>query len=197
MEKRFFVEEDIFRLVDPSTGVKEFVIVEATEMAKFDHIWSEYIAPGKKSGPEEISSIEPSEDRREVYQGIYAPRERILLYASLPSNIRLKGFPQLPMATSDNRRVGYDDNISSPFETPDFETEFFLRGNTNLSLLNLDAFNPTAVAVKPRVKFIVNKMLINPAIPSAVMDRLSRREIDFRSVTLGGLPSTRGEVLRG
>lgn len=197
MDKGFLVEDDLIRLINPVTGTKEVAMVVATEMANFDHKWSEYIAAGATSGPEEITLIEPAEDRRELYQGVYAPRENILLTPSLPSNIRLRGFPNLPKALSSNRRVGVDDNISSPFENPDFGTEFFLRGNTNLSKLNLDAFNPTSVNLKPRVRFIVNKMLVTTKVDTLTLAKITAREMDIRTITIGGLPSTSGEVLRG
>ncbi|MCK5615608.1 hypothetical protein KAR91_77805 [Candidatus Pacearchaeota archaeon] len=196
-EATFHVEGDILQLIDPATDIRIFVEVTEREQANIDYIWSEYVAAGADSGPEEITDIEPDDDKRELYQGIYGPREDVLLYKSLPSNVRLGGFRKIPKATSANRRVGYVDNVRSPYDNPDFETEFFLRGNTRLDALNLDAFNNSGVNIRPRVRFLVNKMLIreiseerNPGL----LSKLKAGLVPFRPVTLGGLPSTRGEV---
>jgi hypothetical protein len=112
----------------------------------------------------------------------------------MPSNVRLGGFRAIPKATSSNRRVGYVDNTSSPFDNPDFETEFFLRGNTRMDALNLDAFNNSGINLRPRVSFLVNKMLIREIDDVDILAKLKAGLISFRPVTLGGLPSTRGEV---
>lgn len=194
--RRFHVEGDLLRLINPNTGTQEFVVVLARERAVLDYLWSEYVAGDVESGPEEISQLEPSEDTRELYQGIFGVRERVFVYVNHPSNIRLGGFPTKAEADSSNRRVGYVDNVLSPYENPDFDTEFFLRGNTNLSKLNLTVYNPNAQSVRPKILFIVNKMLVVP-VDEDTKAKIMRGELSARPVTLGGLPSTRGEVFRG
>jgi len=195
--RRFHIEGDFLLLIDPAANRETFVKVIQREQGRIDYKWSEYIAAGVESGPEAIDNIEPFEDNHYLFQGLYGIRESILLYKSMPSNVRLGGFPKFPKATSANRKVGAVDNISSPFENPDWETEFFLRGSTTLSKLHLDAFNYSGINIKPRIRFVVNKMLIEEVTDAETVGMLQRGEIPYRPVTLGGLPSTRGEVIRG
>lgn len=192
----FLTEGDLILLVDPeNTTNTEYVEVTARERARYSHLWSEYIAAGADSGPEEISKIEPSEDQRSLYQGTFAARERVYLYMSMPSNVRIGGLPLFPKATSTNRRVGYVDNLLSPYKDPGMDTEFFLRGKTTLNLLNLDAFNPTGVALRPRLEFEINKMVVKTITDENIIQKIKTKCLYARPVTLGALPSTRGEVM--
>ena len=194
--KGFLVEGDMMILVDPEDTTNiEYVEVAARERARYSHLWSEYIASGVDSGPEEISKIEPSEDMRSLYQGIFAARERVYLYMSMPSNVRVGGVPLFAKATSTNRRVGYVDNLLSQYKDPDFGTEFFLRGKTTLNLLNLDAFNPLGIKVRPRVEFEINKMIVKTIKDENIIQKIKTKCLYARPVTMGALPSTRGEVM--
>ena len=196
-ERNFHVEGDILRLIDTESGLTQDVEVLARERASFVHRWSEYVAPGAENGPEEITNIEPAEDNKELYQGVFGVREGMKIYVDFPSNIRLGGFPTFPKPTSSNRDVGHIDNIQSPFDNPDMETEFFLRGNTSKSKISLSVFNSSGVAMQPKIQFFINKMVIKEVTNAEKIAKIRLGEIIPRPITIGAIPSTRGEIMRG
>lgn len=186
-----WLEEGYFiRLFTPETGKKIFYFITHTEPARYIYTWAATIAKNTEDGPREVEDLKPLAINR-LYQGIFGIKTACYIYLNLPINTRMWGTDKKPIAVSSLREVGFRDQNESPFEYPSFVTEFFLQKNGSFDYPAMFAFNPTERTLKPQLNFLLNKMVIEPVTDDEVLEKLGRKLIPYRPITLGGIPPVR------
>jgi hypothetical protein len=186
-----FLDEGFFiRLSTPEFEKKEFYFVEQTELSRYKFKWPSSIASNTENGPQNVEDLKPLATNR-LYQGIFGIKSACLIYLNLPLNTRLWGTDKKPIATSSLREVGYRDHNESPFDQPSFITEFFLMKNGSFDYPAFLAFNPSERALTPELNIIMNKMIIEKVVDEVTLEKLVKKLIPYRPVTLGGLSSVR------
>jgi len=86
------------------------------------------------------------------------------------------------------------DEEISPYEEPSFLTEFFLQKGGAYEYPHLYAYNPTNRTLKPTLMFRINKLVVEEITRERypeLYDKLERRVIPYRPITLGGVPIVR------
>jgi hypothetical protein len=186
-----WINEGFFiRLSTPEFETKEFYFVEQTEMARYKFKWPESVASNSEDGPRNVEDLKPLATNR-LYQGIFGIKTACYIYLNLPLNTRLWGTDKKPIATSSLREVGYRDHNETPFEQPSFITEFFLMKNGSFDYPAFLAYNPTERSLTPELNIIMNKMIIEKVTDVETLEKLKKKLIPYRPVTLGGLSSVR------
>lgn len=190
---RWHIEGDYLRLYSPETERWSFYYVKQREQALYIHKWSEKISPNTESGPEDLEDLKPLALNR-LDQVIFGVKTRCLIYLNLPHETRRWGTDKKPIATSDLREVGYVDETISPYEEPSFLTEFFLQKGGAYEYPQFYAYNPTNRTLKPTLMFRINKLIVEEITRERypeLYEKLEKRVIPYRPITLGGVPVTR------
>ena len=185
LEEGFFI-----RLATPEKGIKEFYFVDRTEPARYEYVWGANIATDTEDGPRNVEDLKPLATDR-LYQVIFGIKTACYIYLNLPLNARMWGLDKRPIASSSLREVGYRTLEESPFQWPSFVTEFFLQKDGSYDYPGMYAYNPTERTLRPRLNFLVNKMVIDKVTDAAVLEKLERKLIPYRPITLGGIPPVR------
>jgi hypothetical protein len=185
LEEGFFV-----RLTTPERYTKEFFFVEQTEHARYKYTWAATIAKDTEDGPRNIEDLKPLATDR-LYQCIFGIKTACYIYLNLPLNTRMWGTDKRPIASSSLREVGYRTADESPYEQPSFVTEFFLQKDGSFDYPGLYAYNPTERTLKPKINFLVNKTVIEKVTDAVVLEKLEKKLIPYRPITLGGIPPIR------
>lgn len=178
------------RVRDPTSGARGFFFVEDVFWGRFNYVWSQTVAPNTLDEQEIIEDLKPLAVDN-LFQVILGIKGAAIIYLDLPTSERLGGTPKVPRATATNRRVGWWDHHISPYVDPSFDTEFFLQKGSNFEEPNFEAYNPTEARVKPELRFELNKCVIVPVEDADVVDKLQRKVIHYRPITLGPLPAER------
>lgn len=181
------------RLYDPATGADTFHMVDKREPTRYVHKWSEQISTNVESGPEDLENIKPLALNR-FDQAIFGVKGGALIYMDLPHGTRIWGTDKKPKATSDLRRVGWVDEEISPYDQPSFVTEFFMQKGGGFEYPHIYAYNPTPRTIRPWVRFEINQMILvnitRDKYPE-LYDKLARKVIPYRPITMGGIPIRR------
>ena len=53
------------------------------------------------------------------------------------------------------------------------------------------AYNPTERSLRPKLNILINKMVIEKVTEPVVLEKLEKKLIPYRPITLGGLPGVR------
>jgi len=186
----WLIEGYFIKLFDPSSLSEAYYHIAQREVALYEHTWSETIAKGVESGPESLENLKPLDVNR-VYQTIFGVDVKVLVYVDFPQGQRRWGVDKVPKASSSNRNIGWTDNITSPYDSPSFMTEFFQVKNGSYEYPFLYAYNPGNRTKKPKLKFIQNRLAIEPVTDEDTIAKLDTKTIPYRFVTLGGLPASR------
>lgn len=184
MNSRWLLEGHFLQLEDT------FYFVRQKERARYVYKWEETISSDSESGPYNIEDLKPLATDR-LFQGIFGVRSSCLIYLNTPTDKRLWGTDKKPLATSSLREVGFVDKDISPFESPDFETEFWLQKGANFEFPAMYAYNPTNTNLRPQLRFEINMMRIEPVTEPETLDKLSKKLIPYRPITMGGVPASR------
>lgn len=187
---RWLSEGFYLRVYSPETGEFTFFVVEQREPSIYVHKWSEKIATNEESGPEDLENLKPLNLNR-LDQVIFGIKGGCLIYLNLPHETRRWGTDKKPKATSDLRELGYVDEETSPYDHPSFVTEFFLQKGGSFEYPHLYAYNPTPRTLKPHIRFEINQMVIKKITEPELLDKLRRKVVTYRPITLGGVPIRR------
>ena len=185
LEEGFFI-----RLATPEFQKKEFYFIDQIERARYVYKWAVAIATDTEIGPVNVEDLKPLSTNR-LYQCVFGIKTAAYVYLNLPLNTRLWGTDKKPIATSTLREVGFRDHEESPFDHPSFITEFFLMKNGSFDYPAFHAYNPTERSLRPELNILLNKMVIEKVVDPVTLEKLERRLIPYRPVTLGGLPPVR------
>lgn len=168
-----------------------FFWVVASEMGRFAHPWSTVVGGKSEATAEDIENLKPlSLDR--LFQCAMGMPEGLYAYIKIPTDKSRYGTDKLPEQTSANRQVGWVDYTMSPFEAPSLEqTEFFTQKVGNYEYPRIILYNKTNRRMKPTVRFEVNRMILQEVTNAETVDKLKKKLIPCRPVTLTGLPSVR------
>lgn len=178
------------RLTTPEKAMKEFFFVDQVERAKYVYTWAATIAKDTEDGPRNIEDLKPLATNR-LYQCIFGVKTACYIYLNLPLDTRLWGTDKRPIASSSLRELGYRDYKDSPFEHPSFVTEFFLQKDGSFDFPAVHAYNPTERTLKPKLNFLINMMVIEKVTEPETLEKLKRKLIPYRPITLGGIPPVR------
>lgn len=186
-----WLEEGYFiRLYSPEFDTKEFYYVNQTERARYQFNWPASVPSNTENGPQNVEDLKPLSINR-LYQGIFGIQSACYIYLNLPLNTRLWGTDKKPIATSALREVGFCDQDESPFKRPTFVTEFFLMKDGSFDFPAFLAFNPTERALTPQLNILLNKCVIEKVNEPETLDKLKKKMIPYRPITLGGLSPVR------
>lgn len=165
--------------------------VSAAEKARYVYPWSVVIAGQTEAAAEDIENLKPlSMDR--VFQCAMGVPEGVLAYIKIPTDKARFGTDKVPEQSSSNRYVGWIDNSISPFERPSLEaTEFFTQKTGNYEYPRVILYNQTKRRMKPMLRFDINRMILQKISNPETVDKLSKKLIPSRPLTLTGLPSVR------
>lgn len=187
---KWLLEGYFLKLYDPSTRAYSYYFVSQRERAEYVHTWSATIASGAESGPEDLENLKPLALGR-LYQMVFGIDVGVYIYVDFPQGTRRWGTDKKPKASSSNWEIGWIDNIKSEFESPSFVTEMFLSKGGSYEYPYLYAYNPTSRTLKPKLRFIQNRLELEAVTEDETIDKLEKKLIPYRFVTLGGIPATR------
>jgi len=186
-----FLEEGYFiRLATPEFEKKEFYFIEQAERARYVYKWAAAVSSNTEDGPRNIEDLKPLATNR-LYQCIFGIKTGAYIYLNLPPNTRLWGTDKKPIATSSLRELGFRTNTESPYDYPSFITEFFLMKDGSFDFPAVHAFNPTERTLRPWLNILMNKMVIEKVTEAETLEKLRRKLIPYRPITLGGLSPVR------
>lgn len=142
---------------------------------------------GDETGFIEIEDLKPAKNR--LYQLLVGVRPAGRFYFEIPSGESIWGTDERPRASTTFRKVGGINQDISPFNNPSWVTEFFLMYNI---VPHVNYYNSTSITTKPEVRFIGKMFLIDDVetLPNGqeILNKLVKREIPFRPITIGTLP---------
>jgi len=192
----WLVEGHFISFEDPVERVTRYAFIKRREFADYEYTWPESIAPGETSGPHTIGYLEPTVNLRQCFQIVFGVKGEAWIYVNLPVDVARHGLPKIPKPTAAVREVAFYTQHMSPFDQPSWVTEHFLIRPIT-TFIALTAYNPTGIAVTPRIRFLVNKLELellgyekegelHPAEPryEEVLDKLHRRVIPHRPLSL-------------
>lgn len=186
-----WIEEGFFiRLATPQFNEKQFYFIDQTEKANYLYTWTSSITKDTESGPLNVEDLKPLATNR-LYQCIFGIKGACYIYLNSPLNVRLWGTDKKPIASSSLREVGYRTQEDSPFDAPSFVTEFFLQKDGSFDFPAVTSYNPTERALTPKLKFLINKMVIEKVTEEETLMKLKKKLIPYRPITLGGVPPVR------
>lgn len=184
------MEGHYIRLYDPTKEAYTYYYITQREIADYVYTWPSSVPVNTESDPASIENLKPLSLNR-LYQTIFGVSNGVLIYVDLPHGTRMRGTDKKPKASTDNREIGWIDHYKSPYRYPSFVTEFFLQKGGSYEYPILYAYNGTKRALTPKLYFIQNKLIIDEIRDPDTLEKLRKRQIPCRPITLGGLPSTR------
>jgi hypothetical protein len=185
LEEGFFI-----RLSSPEFEKKEFYFVEQTERARYEYKWPASVASNTENGPNNVEDLKPLATNR-LYQCIFGIKGACYIYLNQPLSTRLWGTDKKPIATSALREVGFRDHNETPYDHPSFVTEFFLMKDGSFDFPAFLAFNPSERALTPKLNILLNKMIIEKVSDVETLEKLKKKLIPYRPISLGGLSAVR------
>ena len=187
---KWLIEGHFLKLYDPATREHTFYVVTQRERAEYEHVWSENISAGAESGPENLENLKPLSIGR-LYQTIFGIDVAALIYIDFPQGSRRWGTDKKPKASSSNRYIGWIDHKMTPYDEPTFATELFLSKGGSYEYPFLYAYNPVNKTLKPKLHFIQNRLELEVITEDDTLEKLEKKLIPSRFITLGGIPATR------
>jgi hypothetical protein len=79
----------------------------------------------------------------------------------------------------------------TPYDHPTFVAEMFLTKGGSYEYPNLYAYNPSGRALTPQLHFIQNRCDLEVIDDVETMEKLDKKLIPYRFITLGGISPTR------
>ena len=187
---KWLIEGYFIKLYDPSSQLYNYYYVSQREKSEYVHTWSATIASDAESGPEELENLKPLALDR-IYQTVFGIKTSCLIYVDFPQGTRRWGTDKKPKASSSNRYIGWIDHKMTPFDYPTFIGELFLTKGGSYEYPNLYAYNPSARTLKPQLHFIQNRCDLDVIEDAETIEKLDKKLIPYRFITLGGIPPTR------
>ncbi len=187
---KWLLEGHFLKVYDPATRKSVYYFVTQREYADYVHIWSTTIAKAADSGPENLENLKPLATGR-LYQTIFGVDVSVFVYVDFPQGTRRWGTDKKPTASSSNWEIGWIDNKKSHFDFPSFITEMFLAKGGTFEYPHIYAYNPKNKTLKPKLHFIQNRLELEEVTEEETLDKLDKKLIPYRFVTLGGIPATR------
>ena len=187
---KWLLEGYFLKLYDPATKEDTYYWVAQREKAEYVHNWSAVIDSGAESGPEELENLKPLALSR-IYQTIFGIKTSCLIYVDFPQGTRRWGTDKKPKASSSNRYIGWLDHKMTPFDYPTFIAEIFLTKGGSFEYPNLYAYNPSARTLRPELHVIQNRCELDVIEDPETIEKLDKKLIPYRFVTLGGISPTR------
>jgi len=192
----WLVEGHFISFEDPINKVVRYAFIKRREFSVYVYEWPESVSPGDTSGPYTIEYLEPTVNLKQCFQVVFGIKGEGWIYVNLPVEVMRHGLPKIPRPTAAVREVAFYDQHMSPYDQPDWVTEHFLLRPIT-TFMALQVYNPTDINVKPKVKFLVNKLdlellgyeregELRPESPryEEVLDKLYRRVIPHRPLSL-------------
>lgn len=195
-------------------GVRYYEWIAFRDLAHYEFNWWETINPLTESGPQVPDDLVPTQGYDEqtatnqLWQLIFGIEGQAYIYVELPTDIHRHGIPKVPKPRREFREVSHFEEYMSPFLEPSFLTEHIMM-KTGFDRINLSAYNPQTIAIRPRLNIFLNKIatervgteqygvLSTPTVPdnptrteqlrakwSETLDKLHRRQIPHRPLTL-------------
>lgn len=187
---KWLIEGYFLKLYDP--GMKEYTYywVAQRERAEYVHTWSGSITKDTESGPEALENLKPLSTGR-LYQTVFGVETACLIYVDFPQGTRRWGTDKKTTASSSNRYIGWIDQIMTPYDHPTFVAEMFLTKGGSYEYPNLYAYNPSGRSLTPKLHFIQNRCDLEVIDDVETMEKLDKKLIPYRFITLGGISPTR------
>jgi hypothetical protein len=190
-DEKWLREGGYIKLDNPENGSITYYYVERVWHATYNYPWSATVAAGAESAEEVIENLKPIALDM-IFQCLFGIKHTdLLIYLNLPTGDRVGGTPKVPKASSSNRKVGWFDYDKSPYHEPAWATEFFLQKGGNYESPTFVAFNNGPKTLKPELNFQENQVDLSEVSDADLVDKLNRRVIHYRPITLGALPSKR------
>lgn len=191
MEKRWFVEGDYLSFDSA------YYMIIAAERSRYTYKWDATITAESLSSSNDITDLKPQSNER-LFQVAFGINEGVSAYLKIPADKARFGLDQNPEQSSANREIGDVDFNMSPFEDPSLEdTEFFTQKQGTIEYPRMWLYNKTPRILTPELRFIVNHLILARLDPSNrkhkdLIDKLNRRILPSRPLTLDGMPTVRG-----
>ena len=168
-----------------------FFWVVGSEKSRYVYNWTAVLAGQTEAAAEDIENLKPlSLDR--LFQIAMGVPDGILAYVKIPTDKARFGTDKVPEQSSSNRFVGWVDSNMSPFTRPSLtDTEFFTQKVGNYEFPRVVLYNQTKRRMKPSLRFDVNRMILQEVTNPETVDKLVKKFIPSRPLTLTGLPSVR------
>ena len=171
----------------------KFYYVDAAEVGFYEYTWSKSIDANTLSDPEDIEDLKPiSLDR--LFQCAFGVEEGVLAYINIPADKARFGTEKKPSQDSNNRRIGWIDYNSSPYEDPSLErTEFFTQKEGSFEYPRITIYNQLARRIKPHIFFMINRMKLIQIgeEEKELLQKLHKKLIPSRPLTLEGIEYVR------
>jgi|GEM_PF-1327343 hypothetical protein len=122
-------------------------------------------------------------DELELYQVFWgvAPRQ-MRVWLQQPGGSFVAALDQNIVPSQTYPDVGFLDGFDSPYKSPSRYSEFF---SLNSILISFVLANPGPWPVNPRFYFLVNRLYVDPVTDPAIVQRLLKRTMPARYVSLG------------
>ena len=169
---------------------EKFFFVKQNRISQIEITFSKDVASDTEVGPDLIKDLKPGRTDQ-LFQCIFGINVGVYAYMNLPVRERLHGLDEVPIASSTNREVGHFTEEMSPFENPTQMTEFFLRKGGGFEYPAISVYNPTNKSLRPKFKYVVNRMVLEQITDPDTVDKMKRRQLTYRPITLGPLPTGR------
>ncbi len=145
-------------------GVRYYEYIIARDLGHYVYEWHETISAGETSGPKVPDDLvltlgynsETAQNR--IWQVIFGIKGQVYIYVELPTDIHRHGVPKKAKPDSELREVSHFEEWMSPFHEPSFITEHFML-KPGFDRINLSAYNPQEVDIKPYLNFFIAKMI--------------------------------------
>ena len=187
----------------PESGERVYELVVARDLAHYVYEWPETIAAGEESGPyipdnlEVTQGYDESANTNRIWQLIFGIEGQVYIYVELPADVHRHGLPKVPKPSRELREVSHFEELMSPFDEPSFITEHIMLRPWAYRIA-FSAYNPTSIALRPRLNIFVNRMVterigveapdgtLRPTKPKfrEVLEKLARRVVPHRPLTI-------------
>ena len=145
-------------------GVRYYEYIIARDLAHYVYEWHETIPAGETSGPKVPDDLvmtlgyNPDTHQNRIWQVIFGIKGQVYIYVQLPTDLHRHGVPKKAKPDAELREVSHFEEWMSPFHEPSFITEHFMM-KPGYDRINLSAYNPTDVDIKPYLNFFIAKMI--------------------------------------
>lgn len=191
-------------------GVRYYEYVLMRDYSHWQYDWPEPVLPLTASGPfvptnlEITRGFEQGTGLNHIWQLIFGIKGGCYFYVQLPTDTDRHGIPKIPRPGTAQRTVAHFDQILSPFKTPSFLTEHFLK-RPQTPQISFSAYNPfNTPQLTPKLNIMLANLVTErigteerddngqivqkPYKPryAEVLDKLYRRSIPLRPITIIG-----------
>jgi len=145
-------------------GIRYYEWIAFRDLAHYEYNWHETIHAGEESGPQVPTDLvltqgyDKDNTTNQLWQLIFGIEGQAYIYIELPTDIHRHGIPKVAKPRKELREVSHFEEYMSPFKEPSFLTEHIMM-RPGFDRINLSAYNPESIDLRPRLNIIINKMV--------------------------------------